>query len=507
MRAIRDERRWACPQDMGSGREPREARPPGARSRRIRAVAALLATAVAAAAGVFGVLATFRQDHRLAVATVRMSVHPGGEGALALYVPLVDWGVRFPVVRLPAQLRLDVRSVDRAAGLRIAEDQQVDIHMLRSEVRDAIARYLRTLIALALAGGLVLGALVALAVRSRDGPRVRWLLACAAVAALACTAAVAVLLPPRGPLDEPEYFAHGADIPRALRAVEDATRSSDALGEELDAQLVGLARLVVAPAGRRQASGAPRLMLASDVHNNVLVLPVLQRAAAGGPLFLAGDLTDRGSPLETAVTRAVVRAGNPLVFVAGNHDSASLERDLARAGAVVLTRRGRLRPDGKLGARVVHVGGLRVAGYDDPFLRRPGRAAALNPHPTPAQQAAFDAWLRPLQRDVDVVMVHEPALAEQALRRLAARPPSHPLVFLVGHTHQQSLRSGGDVVVLNAGTAGGGGTGNLTEHQPIGVAVLLYALRPRVTPLAADLVTIDPGSGDVTARRRRLDLG
>ncbi|HKG38041.1 MAG TPA: metallophosphoesterase [Conexibacter sp.] len=491
--------------------EPRprqdEHRSPAGRARGVRAALALALTALAAATGVVGVLATFRQDHRLDVATVRMSVHPGEDGSLALYVPLVDWGVRFSVVRLPAQLRLDVRSVDRAAAERIAQDRQVDLHALRSEVRDAVARYLRTLVLLALAGGLALGALVALALRSRDGPRVRWLLACAGVSALACTTAVALLLPPHGPLDTPEYFAHGADIPRALRAVETVERSSQALGEELDAQLVGLARLVVAPAGRQTATGAPRLTLASDVHNNVLVLPALRRAAAGGPLFLAGDLTDRGSRLETAVTRTVAHAGDPLVFVSGNHDSAALEGSLAQAGAVVLTRRGRLRANGTLGPRVVRIGGLRVAGYDDPFLRRSGQAADVEPHPTVAQQAAFDAWLRTLQPDLDVVMVHQPALAAQALRRLAASPPAHPLVFLVGHTHEPDLRAGGEVIVLNAGTAGGGGTGNLTEHQPIGVAVLTYALRPRFEPLAADLVTIDPGSGDVTASRQRLDLG
>jgi len=480
---------------------------PPQQARRLRAVAALLATALAAAVGVVGVLWAYHQDHRLDVATVRISVHPGDRGALALYVPLVDWGVRFPVVRLPAELRVDVRGVDRNAAERIAQDQQVDLHTLRHEVRDAIAGYLRTLLALALLGGVALGGLVALAVRSRAGPRVRWLLACAGGSALACTVAVGLLLPPRGPLDEPQYFAHGADIPQALRAVEDATRSSQNLGEELDAQLVGLARLVVAPADRRPADGAPRLTLASDVHNNVLVLPALRRAANGGPLFLAGDLTDRGSSLETAVTRAVVRAGNPLVFVSGNHDSTRLERALARAGAIVLTRDGRLRADGRLGPRVVRVAGLRVAGYDDPFLRRPGVAAGTNPHPTEAQQADFDTWLRGVQRDADVVMVHEPALAARALTRLAAQPPSHPLAFLVGHTHVQDLRAGGNVVVLNAGTAGGGGTGNLTEHQPIGVAVLLYALRPAFDPLAADLVTIDPGDGDATATRRRIDLG
>jgi predicted phosphodiesterase len=472
---------------------------------RIRAAAALLATVVAAVVGVFGVLATYHQDRRLDVATVRLSVHPGGDRGLALYVPLVDWGVRFPVVRLPAQLRLDVRGIDRAAVGRIARHERLDVQELRGQVRDAVAAYLRTLVLLAFLGGLVLAALVALAVRHHAVPRVRWLVGCGGLTALACAVAVALLLPPRGPLDEPEYFAHGADIPQALRLVESATRSSQDLGDELDAQLVGLARLVIAPGDRQPASGVPRLTLASDVHNNVLVLPALRRAAAGGPLVLAGDLTDRGSPLETAVTRAVVRAGDPLVFVAGNHDSVALERELARAGAIVLTRDGRLRADGSRGPRVVRVAGLRVAGYDDPFLRRRGHRAATDPHPSEAQQAAFDAWLRGIQRDVDVVIVHEPTLAAQALQRLTADPPSHPLAFLVGHTHVQNLRAGGNVVVLNAGTAGGGGTGNLTEHQPIGVAVLLYAARPRFDPLAADLITIDPGSGDATASRSRLD--
>jgi len=488
---------------MGLQRDIERTHTPAAR--RIRAAAALLATVVAAVVGVGGVLATFHQDRQLDVATVRLSVHPGGDRGLALYVPLVDWGVRFPVVRLPAQLRLDVRAIDRAAVGRIARDERLDVHELRTQVRDAVAAYLRTLVLLAFAGGLVLAALVALAVRSRAGPRVPWLLAAGGATALACAVAVALLLPPRGALDNPEYFAHGADIPQALRLVESATRSSQDLGDELDAQLVGLARLVIAPGDRRAADGAPRLTLASDVHNNVLVLPALRRAAAGGPLVLAGDLTDRGSPLETAVTRAVVRAGDPLVFVAGNHDSAALERELAQAGAIVLTRDGRLRANGSLGPRIVRVGGLRVAGYDDPFLRRRGRRAATDPHPSEAQQAAFDAWLRGIQRDVDVVVVHEPTLAALALQRLTADPPSHPLTFLVGHTHVQSLRAGGNVVVLNAGTAGGGGTGNLTEHQPIGVAVLLYAARPRFDPLAADLITIDPGSGDATARRSRLD--
>ncbi|MDW5597855.1 metallophosphoesterase [Conexibacter stalactiti] len=477
---------------------------------RLRAALALLLVVAATLAGGVLALATFRQDKELPVATVRLSVQPGEHGALGIYVPLVDWGVRFGAVRLPVQLRIDVRRIDRAAAERIARNRTVDVQQVRAAATDAIRDYLRALVVVVLVASLLAGGVTAFAVRARRGPRVRWLLTTAAGTALIGTAAVGLLLPPRGALDDPTYFAHGADIPQALQALETVNRSVGTLSEELDAQLVGLARLVLAPGERGTLpSGGPRLTLASDVHNNVLVLPTLRRIAAGGPLFIAGDLTDRGTPLEASVTRDVAAIGEPTVFVTGNHDSATLERSLARAGAIVLTRWGRLLPDGSYGAQVVDVAGLRVAGYDDPFTRRePGRERGARPEPRTTQelQDAFARWFAPLQARVDVVMVHEPALLEPVLRGLAERPPDHPIAFLVGHTHEQELRTQRNVVVLNGGTAGGGGTGNLAESQPIGVAQLRYALRPSFQPLAADLVTVDPGNGDATARHERLDL-
>lgn len=454
-------------------------------------------------------LATFRQDKQLPVATVRLSVQLNEPGALGIYVPLVDWGVRFGAVRLPVQLRVDVRRVDRSAAERIARNRSVDIEAVRVAATDAIRDYLRALVLVVFVAALLAGGLTAFAVRTRSGPRVRWLLAAAGGTAVAATAAVGLLLPPRGPLDDPTYFAHGADIPQALQALETVGRSVGTLSEDVDAQLVGLARLVLAPGERGVLpSGGPRLTLASDVHNNVLVLPTLRRVARGGPLFIAGDLTDRGTPLETSVVRDVARIGSPTVFVTGNHDSATLERALARAGAIVLTRWGRLLPNGDYGRMVVDVDGLRVAGYDDPFTRRePGHERGARPEPRTTQelQDGFARWFAPLQSRVDVVVVHEPALIEPVLAGLAERPPDHPIAFLVGHTHVQDLRTQRDVVVLNGGTAGGGGTGNLAESQPIGIAQLRYALRP-FEPLAADLVTVDPASGDATARHERLNL-
>ena len=62
---------------------------------------------------------------------------------------------------------------------------------------------------------------------------------------------------------------------------------------------------------------------------------------------------------------------------------------LAKAGAIVLTRRGQLLPDGRYGDRVVRVGGMRVAGYDDPYMRRAGRRYLPIRTITAAQQTAF----------------------------------------------------------------------------------------------------------------------
>src|SRR6185436_19375091 len=116
-----------------------------------------------------------------------------------------------------------------------------------------------------------------------------------------------------------------------------------------------LARLVTEPASRTSLSGAPRLTVASDLHNNALTIPILERVADRGPVLFPGDMTDRGSPLETQVVRRVVHTGDPFVFVSGNHDSNTLERDLVRAGATVLTEDGQLMEDGSHGDVVVEI--------------------------------------------------------------------------------------------------------------------------------------------------------
>jgi predicted phosphodiesterase len=267
--------------------------------------------------------------------------------------------------------------------------------------------------------------------------------------------------------------------------------------------------LVIDPGRRRSLTGQPVVTIASDLHNNTFGLSVLERAASGGPVFFPGDLTDRGTPLETSVVRRVVRLGHPFVFVTGNHDSDYLAGELASEGAIVLTRHGRLRAGGGYGPTLVKVDGLRVAGYDDPFERRSADSYRdrYDNTPDPVQQAQFMAWVAPLLPKVDVILVHEPALIAPELALLRRTPPDHPIVFMVGHTHTASLARQPGVTVINGGSVGAGGTGNLAEHVELGIARMTFTREPAFQPLAADLVTIDPGTGSASARRTRLDTG
>jgi predicted phosphodiesterase len=473
---------------------------------RVLTIAAVVAATLA---GGYLAVVSYSQVRSLSVGEVRLSVDPGHRGALDLYVPLVDWGARFEAIRLPVRLRADVRTVDRDQLQRLANGADFDVEQVRDEARDAIAAYLRALIALMTFCALALGLLTAFAVRHRVGPKLRYTVAAATITALAGAIAFIVLIPPRGEIDKPQYYAYGADIPRALDAISTVRRSSDALDQELDAQLVGLARLVTEPAGRTPVEGAPRVTIASDLHNNVISLPILERTARNGPVFFPGDLSDRGSPLETALVARVAEIGRPFVFVTGNHDSDRSAQELADDGALVLTEDGSLRRGGGLGPIINEVAGIRVAGYSDPYQRFESEnfRDRFEPEPTAEQLEDFAVWLRPLVGRVDAVLVHQPALIEQAVEELRVLPPTNPLVFVVGHTHTPDLeRVTETVTIVNGGSIGGGGTGNLAEAATeVGLARLSYTLTGGFRPLAADLVGIDPGSGAATARRDRLD--
>ncbi|UUY02987.1 hypothetical protein LRS13_20250 [Svornostia abyssi] len=147
---------------------------------RVRSSLAIVAVLLATVAGAVLALETYTQERSLSVGTVDLNVDVGHRGALDLYVPLVDWGVRFDAVRLPVRVKLDVRSVDREALAGAAGGELPAVRELRDEATDALTAYLRALLVVVALASLLAGALVALALRSGHVAPLRRLLVVAA---------------------------------------------------------------------------------------------------------------------------------------------------------------------------------------------------------------------------------------------------------------------------------------------------------------------------------------
>src|SRR3954447_11670253 len=170
---------------------PRPPESPSARGRRARAILiarralALLLVIAATIAGGYLALVSYTDTRDLSVGEIRLSVSPGHRGAIDVYVPLVDWGARFELIRLPVRLRVDLQTVDRTVAASLAEGEPLNLDLARTQARDALAAYLKMLIVLMVLGGAALGLLVAFPIRSRAGPRLRWTSATAVGGALA----------------------------------------------------------------------------------------------------------------------------------------------------------------------------------------------------------------------------------------------------------------------------------------------------------------------------------
>ena len=424
-------------------------------------------------------------------------------------MPLVDWGARFEAIRLPARLRVDVRTIDRNTVKKVATGHRLDVDRVRKDARDEIATYLRNLILIVLLCGGVAGD----ADRVRGARRARrrssgTRSAPRSARRRSSPRALILFLPPRGQIDTPQYYAFGPDIPRALSAVEAAQRGSRALDQELNAQLVGLARLVTAPGNRPTLDDRPRFTLASDLHNNIVAIPILERTADKGPVFFPGDLTDRGSPIEASLTQRVVNTGDPFVF-SPRQPRLRPARDRPRA-----RRRDRAHPHRAASTARATRPGTRSStsrASGSPATTTPTSATRARASPTSSGSPAptRSSASRPgCARSATTSTSSWSTTPRCSPRRCESSTQEHraqPLLFLVGHTHHSSLTRTPGATIINAGTVGAGGTGNLLKHLDVGIARVTYETTPRFTPLAVDLIEIDPRSGNATARRERLD--
>jgi hypothetical protein len=468
---------------------------------------------LAAALTVVGMVTGWRlageteEDTRLGRVSFELSPSRGGE--IEAFVPVANWGLRADAWDVPVRLGAELRSIDRDALLEAAEGDRRVLEGAAADLRQGARSALVKSMAWGFAVSLLLIALATLLLR---GVRPRWLLPATGVAVLLLLTAAGALRAQttfdESGFETPTFFADGAEIGRILELADDP-RVASGYGSEF-ASIVRSISTVLSLDDGRPRPGVD-LYLGSDLHANPLVVGPLAELVGDRPLLLVGDFGQRGNEAEAGLLVPRIAAlGSRVIATSGNHDSASLMERLSGAGVTVLTRRGRLEPDG--GFRpppVIDVDGVRVAGSEDPLEYRgddpdsADRPVTAEAYDDPAAEVTewrrqLLAWYRDLRIKPDVLMIHQSGLALWLAERLARDGLRGPLTIVTGHNHRQQVDRVGPVFVVNAGTLGAGGVfGAGTEA--IGLAQLHFteagALR------SVDLISAEPFSGAAQATR------
>jgi predicted phosphodiesterase len=479
-------------------------------------VVALVAVCAAAAlaGGYLAVRAFASTVEPFTLGTARVNVVPALDGRVDVYVPVVDWGVRAEPYAAPVAFELRFRSLDRDEAREALRSGPAARERLES-IRGDLARIgRRTLVRAAVLGiaGACLGGLLAGGVIGALLHRRRWLAYGAGaglVVSLAYAAVVGVTLRTVDyeAFERPTFYAHGRELPRLLSFSDQLLTAGEGYTQSYEEALAGLANLVVfaSQSGGVAEPPATTIVLASDLHANALVLPVLEDYTREKTVVLAGDIALIGAELESRLVPQLSTLGRQVVAVSGNHDSAPLMQELAGAGVIVLTREGRLAADGSTDGRaVVDVNGLAVAGYDDPLegetALAAGRPLELTPEQLAEESRALVAWFDGLPRRPDVVVIHQHALAHALLD--AAAPGDPPLTIFTGHDHEQHLEQREPVILVDGGTVGAGGPFAIGE-QNVGFAEVHFT--DDAVARTVDLIEVEPLSGNAQARRVVID--
>ncbi len=473
----------------------------------------LACAASALASGYLAIRAFATTVEPFALGTARVTAVPALDGRVDVYVPIVDWGVRAEPFAAPVEIKLRFRSLDRddaRAALRSGPAARARLESIRNDLAGVGRRTLLRSALLGIAGGLV-GGLLAGGMIGAVLHRRRWLAYGALAGLVAPLTYGAVVGATLRSIDyeafeRPTFYAHGSELPRLLNFSGQLLTAGESYTRSYEEALAGLANLVVF-AGETSSvdeTAATSVVVASDLHSNALVLPVLEEYAREKTVFLVGDLALLGAELESRLAPEIGRLSHDVVAVSGNHDSRPLMRELARAGVVVLTREGRLLPDGSTdGATVVDVDGLEVAGYDDPLEGRgaltSGRPLELTPEQRAEEERDFVAWFEALPRRPQIVLVHQHGLAHALLR--AVGPGDPPLAIFTGHDHAQHLEQSEATVLVDGGTVGAGGPFAIGE-QHVGFAEVRF--RDDGVAQTVDLIDVEPLSGNAVARRIAL---
>jgi predicted phosphodiesterase len=328
--------------------------------------------------------------------------------------------------------------------------------------------------------------------------RSRWRLVatCVVAAVIGVTSSEVLVLSTFTPsaFTEPTYSGSLALAPKVIGPVREATnRIQDfraGLSQIVDASVRAYSTIQTAPIDE----DAIRVLHISDVHVSPLGMDYAREIAEAFDVDLVvdtGDLTSFATPIEDLITTQIPLFGRPYVYVRGNHDTRTLQAEIARLpNAIVLD-----------GGQARTIAGLTVYGLGHPAFT-PARgiptegvafaelARSVGPRVLADVEAA-DASGEP----VDLVAVHDDRMAEA----VAGQAP----VVISGHFHNTVSTVVNGTLFLRIGTTGGSGAGIFRglEDIPFSAEVLYFSREEEPKLIAYDVVDQLPESGSLTVQR------
>ena len=217
-----------------------------------------------------------------------------------------------------------------------------------------------------------------------------------------------------------------------------------------------------------------RLLCITDLHGSLVMLTRI--LAAAGPVdavLLGGDITDFGSPLDAdKIIRLAQQPGAPVYAVAGNCDSAEIDRRLAEL-------------DVSLSGRAVAHGSWAIHGVSGMPPWRKGMYQITEEELARLLEAGYEH----VHGRQQVVLAHAPPRDTRLDRTIFGRhvgsvalrnfiDQTQPALVVCGHIHEaRGIERIGDTTVVNCGHAAAGEYA-LAEVGDAVAAELHVAYRP-----------------------------
>lgn len=433
------------------------------------------------------------------VATIRVAPALGGGETI---VPLGPVGrIRFDTHSSPVNVEVSFVFDDTPAIESEARALLGDLPSVGATAADALRAYALGKIVWVCVLGLVAGALVAgigcgrlrrTAVGAGIGLAALWIV----VGSVAGVTYSGLNRQPSATFDGLARYA-----PRIISLLQDVVQHPEAAKWSVDDLARGLEEVArqastTVPVGS-EGDDVVRLLVAGDLHDNVIGYRLVRRLSADPRLavagvILVGDLTHAGTEPEAELVLGELKPVEvPIAMVGGNHENAPAMRAFAGAGIIQLAR------------GPVRLAGLTIMGFDDPLA---GDLEALT-DVTQRNEAAAAA-LAAVRAEVpapEVVVFHDVGQAVDVIAWAAEQ--GLPLTVLHGHDHVTSVERKDSVIILDPGSGGASGYEQLGRDPgtPYTFQLVEFVLDPEPHPIAVVTLEYEGLAGASSARYQPLE--